>query len=91
MLRLVFVLFLLSACARTVPVQTVTVNGYDAASGIVIDPINLWRDYADRSKGIAGQVHHGERVTFIRQEGQGAFIETANGVRGWLNAQFVRR
>lgn len=91
MVRWLVLLLLLSACARTVPVQTVTINGYDAESRTTIEVINLWRDYADRSKGVAGTVRSGERVTLIHQDGQGALIETAQGVRGWLNVAFIRR
>ncbi len=91
MVRLILVLFLLTACGRVVPVQTATIDGYDAASGTTIDPINLWKDYADRSKGVTGTVRHGERVSVIRQTGSGVLVETSAGVRGWLNAAFVRR
>ncbi len=88
---LILLCVLVSACGRAVPSQLVTINGYDVASKTTIDPINLWCDYANRSRGIAGQVHHGERVTFIRQEGQGALVRTASGVEGWINIQFLRR
>lgn len=91
MLKWLVIILLLTACARTVPAQMATINGYDASTRIVVEPINLWRDYADRSKGITGQVHHGDRVTFIRQEGQGALVRTSAGVEGWLNIAFIRR
>ena len=85
---------LLSLCGALVfcgtPPQTVTISGYDAASKTTITPINLWRDYADRSKGIAGVVQNGEHVLLIRQEGGGALVQKTDGVQGWLSAQFIQ-
>jgi uncharacterized protein YgiM (DUF1202 family) len=89
------VILLLFFCATLVscgtPPQTVAITGFDAASGTVIDPINLWRDYTDRSQGIAGIVHHGESVTLLREQNGGALVQKGDGAQGWLNTQFIAR
>jgi hypothetical protein len=91
-MRAVVLLFFCAALVSCgTPAQIVTINGTDAASGTIIDPINLWRDYTDRNKGIAATVRHGERVTLIREQGGAALIRKSNGAEGWLNTQFIRR
>lgn len=64
-----------------------TVDGYDSASGTIIDPINIWTDYNNRR--FAGKVRHGERVKLIKRVGDGVLIEKENGKRGWLTYFFI--
>lgn len=71
------------------PARTVTINARDE-QGALIDPINVWKDYANRGAGIAGQTHDGERVGFIQQQGGATQIELPNGARGWVNSAFIK-
>lgn len=59
-------------------------------AGEVAGPINLWRDYADRSKGVAGTVQDGERVYLLEKTNDAALVRTQEGTRGWLNIAFIR-
>lgn len=74
--------------ATTAPARSVSISGLDE-SGQMIDPINVWNDYKTRG-AIVARVHHGETVTLIGRDGDGAQIETANGVRGWLTYTFIK-
>ena len=75
--------------APTSPARMVTIQGRDE-QGTVIDPVNVWKSYTDRSQGVVGQAHDGDRVTFIQQQGGGTQIELPNGVRGWVNSAFIK-
>jgi hypothetical protein len=92
MLAGTFLLYLVG-CGSTTPtdvaLRTVTINADDPASGTRIDPVNVWRDYNDRSAGVAGRVRHGDRVGLIRQDGGAALIRLNDGTQGWVNAQFI--
>ena len=71
--------------------RQVTMDGYDADTGVTVDPINLWRDYRDRmGRGTSGQARHGEKVTLIRREGNGVLVETDEGTHGWATYYFIR-
>lgn len=65
----------------------VTINGFDLATNSIIDPINLWGNYETRT--LVGQVHHGEKVYFIKREGEGICIETKSGIKGWVTYFFI--
>jgi len=68
----------------------VHLDGLDAAAGITIREINLWRDYTDRGAGIAGTGRHGELVELIRRDGDGVLVELMDGTRGWVTYTFIR-
>lgn len=67
-----------------------TINGYDKASNSIIDPINVFKDYKNRSLGISGKTSHGERVTISDRAGNGLKIHTDSGVSGWVSKDFVK-
>ncbi len=56
----------------------------------MIDPVNVWRSWSDRSLGTAGKVHHGDEVTVLGYESNYVQIRTGNGATGWLLKSFVR-
>lgn len=89
MIRLLFVLFLLTACARPIPTATRTVylNGDDPATGTVINPINIWSSYAPRGKVVA-RLAHGSTVTLVRHQNGGALIRWSGG-EGWVGDAFI--
>ncbi|MGC1241586.1 MAG: hypothetical protein WA874_08355, partial [Chryseosolibacter sp.] len=68
---------------------TLTINGYDADSKSIIERINLWNNYETRRR-VVGQVRHGEKVVLLKRMGDGVFIETSAGVRGWLTYWFIK-
>lgn len=68
----------------------VTLDGYDAATGITIQKINLWKDYNNRRAGISATAQHGEKVKLIRREGDGVLVETKAGKRGWVTYYFIK-
>lgn len=68
--------------------RIVTINGYDAATNTTIDPLNLWSDYQDRKW--VGKVRHGEKVYFLNREGDGVYIETQEGQKGWITYWFIK-
>jgi hypothetical protein len=72
------------------PETFVTMDGYDPASDSIIDPINLWIDYDDRSAGIAAKAKHGDKVKLVQREGDGVLVETADGVQGWVTYYFIK-
>ncbi len=65
----------------------ITIDGTDT-DGTIIDPINLWSSYETRS--FAGTVRHGEKVKFIRRDGDGILLETRTGQRGWVTYFFIK-
>jgi hypothetical protein len=72
------------------PETFVTMDGYDSASDSIIDPINLWIDYDDRSAGIAAKAKHGDKVKFVQRGGDGILVETTDGVQGWVTYYFIK-
>lgn len=68
----------------------VTIDARDPASGLMIDPVNVWKDYENRGAGIVGRIHHGDTVGLIRQSGGAARIRLSDGAEGWVNATFIR-
>ena len=89
---LLLLIAILTACGTIhvePAIRAATINADDPASGTRIDPVNVWKDYADRSAGVAGQVHHREKVGLVRQDGGAALIRLSDGTQGWVNAQFV--
>ena len=64
------------------------IDGYDPHTGSIIDPINVWKDYEDRT--FAGKVNHGEKVTLLRRVGDGVLIETSSGLTGWVTYFFIK-
>jgi ABC-type Fe3+-hydroxamate transport system substrate-binding protein len=80
--------------ATSVPTSTpatyLTLDGYDKDAGIIVTPINLWKDYNDRSAGIAAKGQHGERVKLIRRSGDGVQIELQSGEKGWVTYYFIK-
>ena len=71
-------------------VRYVTLDGYDPASDTIIEPINIWKDYKKRSKGIVGKGKHGERVQFLEREGDGVKVKLKNGKSGWVTYYFIK-
>lgn len=65
-----------------------TIDGWDPATKSIIDPINLWKNYETRT--YAGNVQHGEKVKFIKRDGDGVLIETKSGIQGWVTYFFIR-
>lgn len=78
-----------SGSPPTSSVRVVTINGRDE-QGSLIDPVNVWKSYTDRSQGVAGQAHDGQRVAFIQKQGGATQIELPNGARGWVNSAFIK-
>jgi PBP1b-binding outer membrane lipoprotein LpoB len=79
---------LLVGCGGTPAGRDVTIDARDE-SGQVIDPVNVWDNYQTRGAVVA-RVHHGDHVTLISRNGNGAEIVTSNGARGWLTYTFIR-
>jgi hypothetical protein len=71
------------------PARMVTITARDE-QGALIDPVNVWKSYTDRSQGVVGQAHDGDRVGFIQQQGGATQIELSNGARGWVNSAFIK-
>ncbi len=79
--------------SRAVSVQSYrpgTINGYDSATGSIIDPINVFKDYENRDLGISGKAKHGEKVTILEKSGNGVRIKTSSDVTGWVSSWFVK-
>jgi len=56
--------------SRVVSVQSYgfgTINGYDSATGSIIDTINVFKDYENRNLGISGKARHGEKVAVLEK------------------------
>lgn len=68
---------------------TLTIDGYDADSKSIIQRINLWDNYETRAR-IVGQVSHGEEVVLIKRVGDGVYVETRSGLKGWLTYWFIK-
>lgn len=71
-------------------VRVVTINGHDAVSGELIDPVNVWKSYTDRSGGIVARLHDGDKVTMLQRVGQGVKIRTGDGTEGWVTYFFIK-
>lgn len=67
-----------------------TISGYDSATGSIIDPINIFKDYENRDAGISGKARDGESVTILEKSGNGVKIKTSSGVTGWVSSWFVK-
>ncbi len=67
--------------------RIVTIDGTDDV-GDVIPELNLWENYQTRTW--AGRVKHGEKVFFIRREGDGVLVETKSGLKGWITYWFIK-
>jgi len=67
-----------------------TINGYDSATGSIIDPINVFKNYENRNLGISGKAKHGEKVTILEKSGNGVRIKTGSDVTGWVSSWFVK-
>ena len=79
--------------SRAVSVQSYrsgTINGYDSATGSIIDPINVFKDHENRNLGISGKVRHGEKITILEKSGNGVRIKTSSDVTGWVSSWFVK-
>jgi hypothetical protein len=68
--------------------RTVTIDGTDPDVGVVIQEINLWKNYQTRTW--AGRVKHGQKVYFIKREGDGVLVETKSGLKGWVTYWFIK-
>jgi hypothetical protein len=67
-----------------------TINGFDPATNQVIDPINLWSEYYPSKKYSGKVVHHEQKVTLVRRQGDGVLIETLSGDQGWVTYFFIK-
>jgi len=67
-----------------------SITGYDSATGSIIDPINIFIDYENRNRGLAGKAKHGETVTILEKSGRGVKIRTNSGITGWVSDWFVK-
>lgn len=88
---LIFVLALafLAGCGpRPAPVAAVV--HARAEDGSTISQVTLFTQYEPRGRAL-GQVADGAPVKLISIVGQGALIETADGLRGWCNKAFILR
>ena len=72
------------------PGQLLTLDGYDASTGILVRWITLWKDQNNRAVGISATANHGEGVKFINKEGDNILVETRDGKRGWVASFFVK-
>lgn len=68
--------------------RELTIDGWDPATNSIIDPLNLWENYETRT--YAGKVRHGNKVWYVRRNGDGILIETKSGQRGWITYFFIR-
>lgn len=82
-------LALLAACGAA-PAPVAAVVHARAEDGSVINPVTLFTQYESRGRAL-GQVADGAPVKLLSIVGQGALIETADGLRGWCNKAFILR
>ena len=68
--------------------RIVTINARDEG-GHLIEPLNVWRSYTDRGRGVVGVTHDGDKVGFVRQEGEGVLIQLSDGTQGWVGKGFI--
>lgn len=69
---------------------TLHLDGWDPDARITIQRINLWRDYDNRSVGIAGIGYDGEQVKLRMRRGDGVLVEQIGGTIGWVSYWFIR-
>lgn len=86
---LLLALALLAACGAA-PAPVAAVVHARAEDGRTISQITLFAQYEPRGRAL-GQVADGAPVKLISIVGQGALIETADGLRGWCNKAFILR
>ena len=67
----------------------VTLDGTENGE-LVVQEINVWKDYDNRSAGIVGVGKHGQQVKLIRRSGDGVKIELPNGTQGWVTYYFIK-
>lgn len=65
-----------------------TIDGYDPTTNTTINPLNIWEDYQTRK--FAGKVNHKEKITVLKRDGDGVFIETKEGKKGWITYWFIK-
>lgn len=69
--------------------KMVTMDGTENGQ-LQVYTINIWKDYNNRDKGMSGTVNHGDKVFFVKRQGNGVLIETQGGQRGWVTHYFIK-
>jgi len=69
--------------------RIVHIDGYDAATGSIITPLNVWKNYDART--FAFKIDHGASVTMLKKtsDGNGVYIRDASGREGWITYFFI--
>jgi hypothetical protein len=72
--------------------EHVTLDGYDGAD-LVVKRINLWRDYANRGKGVVCSVRHGHPAQLLERQGDACRIRVeweGRAQEGWVTYWFLK-
>ena len=67
----------------------VTMDGMEDGR-LACPSINIWKNWADRSQGIAGKVRHGDQVTLLEQRGKRCKVLLPSGETGFVTYWFIR-
>ncbi|MEI6125375.1 MAG: hypothetical protein WCQ99_02370 [Pseudomonadota bacterium] len=67
----------------------ITINGKDKSTGTIIQNINLWNDYMDRSKGVSCTLNNGDKAILLDKTTKAAFIKNKDGKTGWCALSFI--
>ena len=81
---------LLASCGGSVATRPVTIDAHDPQSGLLIDPVNVWKDYTNRSAGVAGRTHDGAAVQLVQRVGDGVEVVLPDGTQGWVSVGFIK-
>jgi hypothetical protein len=85
-----FLLCIVCESGAAKPLQIVTISARDPTSGQVLDAVRVWKHYLNRSAGVVGSVHDGDRVGLVRQVEGAALIQLADGTQGWVSIDYIR-
>ncbi len=69
--------------------KPITFDGYEGAF-LACPRIHIWKDWGDRSQGIAGSVDHGSPGVLLERRGQRCKIQTSDGTVGFVTFYFLR-
>ena len=66
---------------------SLTVDGWDGPD--LVEDVNVWWDFSNRSLGVIDSVKHGEKVQYVDKSGDYVHIRTQRGQQGWVNYGFI--